>query len=67
MRIEIIETPRGPMEPAPKVSVLADGKPYSEAYRQRGWLVAEIPDEEEGSREVRGKDIRDLRIRARAL
>lgn len=66
MNIEIVESPRGPMDPAPKVLVMADGKQFSEARRERGWLIADIPDEEQGYREIRGKGVRDLRIRANA-
>lgn len=63
--VQIIETPKGPMDPTPKISVVADGKEFSEVRRERGgWLIADIPDEEAGSREVRGRGIRDLRIRA---
>lgn len=66
MNIEIIETFKGPLDPAPRVSVMVDGQEFSEARLERGWLIAEIPDEEEGYREIRGKGIRDLRVRAGA-
>lgn len=62
--VEIVETPKGPMDPNPKISVMADGKEFSEVRRERGWLIADIPDEDEGYREVRGRGLRDLRIRA---
>lgn len=65
MNVEILESPKGPMDATPKISVFADGKEFSEVRRERGgWLIADIPDLEEGSREVRGRGIRDLRVRA---
>lgn len=65
--IEIIETPKGPMDPTPRISVLSDGKEFSEVRRERGWLIAEIPDAAEGMKEVRGRGLRDLRVRAGVL
>ncbi len=64
MNIDIIETPKGPMDQTPKITVMADGKEFSEVRRERGWLVAELPDDLEGVKEIRGKGLRDLRVRA---
>lgn len=67
MSFDIVESPKGPMDPSPRITVMVGDRVFSEVRRERGWLIAEIPDEEEGSREVRGKGIRDLRVRAGAL
>ena len=54
------------MDPAPKVEVLVNGVVFSEARRERGWLIAEIPDEYEDYVEIRGKTLHDLRTRLKA-
>lgn len=65
--VEIKEFPKGPMDATPTITVIVEGRAFSEVRRERGWLVAELPDDEEGMRVVRGRTLRDLRIRAGAL
>lgn len=67
MSFDIVESHRGPMDPTPRITVMVNDEVFSEVRRERGWLIAEVPDEEDGYREVRGKGIRDLRVRAGAL
>ena len=64
MNITITETPRGPLDATPPIMVEVDGSKFSDVTRSKGWLIAEIPDDVDGVKEVRGRNVRDLRIRA---
>lgn len=60
-KIDVKETPRGPLDSTPRVEVILNGS-VIEARREMGFLVVDVPVGDEDVT-VRSRTSRDLRVR----